>query len=380
MCCRCRCAIWLQGEAPSGCQTSSISSTLGASATSNSLTFTNPLDRPVEVEVALSSTEEPGTFLLMMPGAAAPPSSQQQDSSSSVSWPGLGPDGQDGDDADAGYSSSGAPDAVSMLGAVAAAALAEEQQQQPKQPAVQQLVRVTVQPGAVLQLPVAFAPRVLRQAAAQLSVTLLPDAAPPVAAAAAPAEEPAARSLLTATAGGPSGAAALAAPACDLVWRYELTGVARADAPGVKFAVKSVAKQQVEQLLEVPLPGLDVEQAAAAAAGGTAPAAAAGLSGGVGGFRCTLQLPEEHRAALAAAVTLEQLDAVPVPSTSAASMTGSSAAVACACVLRYKLCFAPQKALNAVAKLVVECGQGGACWMYDVSLTVSMVLVMVMEM
>jgi hypothetical protein len=103
------------------------------------------------------------------------------------------------------------------------------------------------------------------------------------------------------------------------------------------------------------------------------------VCGSLGGFKYTLLLPEEHQAALASAVTLEALDAVPMPSTTAAaagkgsssSSSSSSAAVAAAPVLRYLLRFAPQKALSVVAQLQVECGEGGACWLYDVNMTVS---------
>lgn len=375
----------LQGEAPTGSQTSSISATLGAVATSSSMAFTNPFDRPVEVEVSLSSVEAPGTFKLLLPGAAAPADADADERD--AAWAGLDADAEDADSSSAGGLLA---DAAGLLGAVAAAAVAEDQAKQPKQPRVQQAAHVTVAPGAVLELPVSFAPQVLRQAAAQLSVAVLPD--PQAAAAAAreaEAREPE-RRLIAWGKDGPKTAPPVPPPTVNpLVWRYDVTGVARADAPGVKFAVSCVAKQKAELVIEVPLPGLDVEQAAAAAAAAAAGApagAAAGTSGALGGFRYSLLLPEEQHAALAAAVTLEPLDAVPAPSpsaslrssscsSSAAAPTGpagASDAVAAAPVLRYLLRFAPLKALQAVAQLQVECGDGGACWMYDVTFAVSL--------
>lgn len=324
-------------------------------------------------------------------GAAAPVDVKGKD----VAWAGLEDESEDSPNAS---SSGGIPgDAASALSAVAAAVLAEEKQKQPPQPVVQQTVRLTVAPGATLELPVSFSPQVLRQATAQVSVAILPEPMQPATSAIEETEEQEApRPRLGALSRwGPSSAAAPTAAAAaavnPLVWKYDITGVARADAPGVKFAVKCVAKQKAEQVLQVPLPGLDVEQAAAAAAAAKAQAAdaaaAPGISGSLGGFRYSLLLPEEHRAALAAAVSLEPLDAVPVPATSAtskpssgsgsapaavdAASSSSSAAVAGASVLRYLLRFAPQKALNAVAQLQVECGEGGACWLYDVNLSVS---------
>lgn len=374
----------LQGEAPTGSQTSSITATLGAAATSSSMAFTNPFDRPVEVEVSLSSVEAPGTFTLLLPGAAAPAGAAADEPD--AAWAGLDADADDADSSSAGGLLA---DAAGLLGAVAAAAVAEDQAKQPKQPRVQQVAHVTVAPGAVLEMPVSFAPQVLRQATAQLSVAVQPD--PQVAAAAAreaEAREPE-RRLIAWGKDGPKSAPPVPPPAVNpLEWWYDVTGVARADAPGVKFAVSCVAKQKAELVIEVPLPGLDVEQAAAAAAAaaeavGAPAAAAAGTSGALGGFRYSLLLPEDQRAALAAAVTLEPLDAVPAPSpsgslrssscSSAAAPTGpagASDAVAAAPVLRYLLRFAPLKALKAVAQLQVECGDGGACWMYDVTFAV----------
>lgn len=63
------CCLPLQGEAPTGAQSSSVSSILGTASTTQSLAFTNPFDKPVEVEVALSTVEERGTFKLLLPGA-----------------------------------------------------------------------------------------------------------------------------------------------------------------------------------------------------------------------------------------------------------------------------------------------------------------------
>jgi hypothetical protein len=369
----------LQGEAPTGSQASSISSVLGTASTSSSMAFTNPFDRPVEVKVSLSSAESPGTFKLLLPGAAAP-AGQEKD----VAWAGL-----DGDDEDADCTTEAGlfSDAVGALSAVAAAAVAEERAKLPKQPQVQQVARVTVEPGGVLKLPVSFAPQVLRQAAAQLTAAVLPESKP---AAAENAEEREPERRLISWGKEVPKSAVVPPPAFNpLVWRYDLTGIARADAPGVKFAVNCVAKQKTELVLEVPLPGLDVEQAAAAAAAAAAAecaaAAVAGVSGAYRGFRYSLLLPDEHKAALTAAVTLEPLDAVPAPSPSAsvrgsscgsgaaapAAAASSTSAVADASVLRYLLRFAPRKALSAVAQLQVECGEGGACWMYDVNLTVS---------
>lgn len=375
----------IQGEAPTESHTSSISSILGSASSSGGLSFTNPFNRPVEVEVSLSSVEAPGTFKLLLPGAAAPPGADAEEKD--VAWTGLD---ADHDDADGGGLLA---DAASMLGQVAAAVIAEDQTKQPKQPTVQQVARVAVAAGAKLELPVSFAPKVLRQAAAQLAVAVLPE--PKSAAAEAePEREPERRLISWGRDGRKSAAAAAVAavpgPPNPLTWRYNVTGIARADAPGVKFAVKCIAKQKAELVLEVPLPGLDVEQAAAAAAAAAAEGAASpapGISGALGGFRFSLLLPEEHWAALAAAVTLEPLDSVPAPSpsaslrssscSSAAAPVGtdaSSGAVAAASVLRYLLRFAPQKALNAVAQLQIECGEGGACWMYDVNLSVSVVV------
>jgi hypothetical protein len=313
-------------------------------------------------------------------GVAAPLDVKGKD----VAWAGLEDESEDSPNAS---SSGGIPgDAASALSAVAAAVLVEEKQKQPPQPVVQQTVRLTVAPGATLELPVSFSPQVLRQATAQVSVAILPELMQPATSVSEEtAEQEAPRPRLGALSRwGPSSAAAALAPAAavnPLVWKYDITGVARADAPGVKFAVKCVAKQKAEQVLQVPLPGLDVEQAAAAAAAAKAQAGSAaatpGVSGSLGGFRYSLLLPEEHRAALVAAVSLEALDAVPVPAASPTVKPGSgssSAAVAGASVLRYLLHFAPQKALNAVAQLQVECGEGGACWLYDVTLSVSLQL------
>jgi hypothetical protein len=151
-----------------------------------------------------------------------------------------------------------------------------------------------------------------------------------------------------------------------LVWRYEVRGLAHADARGVKFAVKCKAKQSVEEVLPLPLPGLDPSVVAAAAA---APAATDGTSQqqhqqqalGPVHFSHELVVPEEHKAALAAALRVEQLDQSPV-----VGLPGSEAAP----VLRLRLHFAPQKAVAAVVQLAVNCSTG-ARWVYDVNLQVS---------
>jgi hypothetical protein len=324
------------------------------------MAFTNPFDRQVEVEVTLSSVETPGTFKLLLPGAAAPPG-QEND----VAWAGL-----DGIDKGADCTAGGGlfSDAVGALSAVAAAAVAEERAKQPHQLQVQQVTRVTVEPKGVLELPVSFAPQVLRQAAAQLTVAVLP-VPKPTADEDAEEREPE-RRLISWGKEVPKLTCAPPPAFNPLVWRYAITGIARADAPGVKFAVKCVAKQKAELVLEVPLPGLDVEQAAAAAAAAAdgAAAAAAGISGAYGGFRYSLLLPDEHRAALAVAVTLVPLDAVPAPSQSAsvrgsscssgaaapaavASCSSNASTVADASVLRYLLRFAPRKVGGALALL-----------------------------
>jgi hypothetical protein len=207
-----------------------------------------------------------------------------------------------------------------------------------RQPTPQQCCQLAVEPQQELTLPVSFRPKLLHEACAQLIVTII---------------------RLDGS-----------ASAEPMVSRYEVRGIARCEAPGVQFAAKCVAKGPgAEVVLKVPLPGLDVGQAEAAEASVAAvpPAPLESVqqmvaSGATGGFSYGLLVPAEHRAALASALTLRPLDAAPV-------MSGSG--LAAPPMLLFQLGFAPQKALSAVVQLVVKCGAGGTCWMYDAALTVS---------
>ncbi|KAF8055917.1 CFAP47 [Scenedesmus sp. PABB004] len=183
---------------------------------------------------------------------------------------------------------------------------------------VQQLAEVDVPPRGELALPVTFRPSVLREAGATLELELV---APPVPAPAPP------------------------------VWRFAVRGLAHADARGVSFRLKCRAKQRAEEVLVVPLPGLDP---AAPARGVT--------------FTGALVLPDEHRPALAGALALEQLDALPQPQDAGArGAAEGSAPPPPPPALRFRMAFAPLRAVSAVAQLSVS-ASSGARWLYDLHL------------
>jgi len=84
---------------------------------------------------------------------------------------------------------------------------------------------------------------------------------------------------------------------------------------------------------------------------------------------------EQNTAALAAAVTVEQLDQLPVNSNAGAAGRSVNAGDAPASagaspVLRFKLRFAPQKAMSSLLQLAVTCSSGSR-WVYDLQLVVS---------
>jgi hypothetical protein len=382
----------MQGEMPSDCESASINAALATAATSSKLCWLNPFATPARVRVQLHSMEQAGTFNLQLPGAEAMQQQQQQPaaaagadrrglqrSSTSSSSDATGHHGTDSMQADEQQAMTAADldhleeddydqlerqpaqdaaQAVDPLAGLLAAATGtapswankgssssssnephsraaagsrhhHQQQQQPQQQQVvlQQVAEVTVAPNSQLQLPVSFCPQLLKEAAAEISVALVSPAVP--------LPEP-------------------------LVWRYEVRGLAHADARGVKFAVKCRAKQSVEEVLALPLPGLDPAVAAAAAATsqqqqqGPMPPSAVN-------FSHELIIPDEHMAALAAALTVKQVDQMPV-----VGVPGAEAAH----LLRLRLGFAPQKAVAAVVQLAVSCSTG-ARWVYDVHLAVS---------
>jgi hypothetical protein len=392
----CRLCLWpmasqssllvLQGEMPSDCESASINAALATAATSNKLCWLNPFATPARVRVQLHSREQAGTFSLKLPGAETMQQQQPktaaagadvrglQCSSTSSSSGATGHQNTDSLHADErqdpitpsdqwsedGYdqlerqsAEDAAPAGDSLAGLLAAvtgtapswankgsssnephsrpAASSRQQQQQHQQPhqqvVLQQSAEVTVAPNSQLQLPVSFCPQLLKEAAAEISVSLVSPAVP--------SPEP-------------------------LVWRYEVRGLAHADARGVKFAVKCKAKQSVEEVLTLPLPGLDPAIAAAASAAATSQQQQQQGPSSVK-FSHELVIPDQHQAALAAALSVEQLDQLPV-----LGLPGAEAAP----VLRLRLHFAPQKAVAAVVPLAVSCSTG-ARWVYDVNLAVS---------
>jgi hypothetical protein len=81
-------------------------------------------------------------------------------------------------------------------------------------------------------------------------------------------------------------------------------------------------------------------------------------------FSTELLLPPEHHAALAGALSVQQLDALPVNGVPAAPDARADP------VLRLRLAFAPQKAISAAtAQLAVAC-TSGARWLYPLHLSV----------
>lgn len=373
---------------PNDCESASINAALATTATSSALGWLNPFAAPARVCVQLHSSEQPGTFSLQLKGAEAVQQQQQAAAtaekrglrrSSTSSRSGAAGSLQDGEGKEVGEDAvldadddsnddyghlerqlpgdADAPEQsddplASLLAAAtgpapswadksssegqAAGSRRQQQRQQRRHPqeqqqqvVLQQVAELTVAPNSQLQLPVSFCPQLLREAAAQISVSLVsPDV---------PSPQP-------------------------LVWRYKVRGLAHADARGVKFAVKCKAKQSVEEVLTLPLPGLDPAVAAAAAA-------AAGTSQQQQGpstvkFSHELIIPEEHKAALAAAVRVDQVDASPV-----LGLPGAEAAP----VMRLRLHFAPHKAVAATVQLAVSCSTG-ARWVHDVHLQVSAAL------
>jgi hypothetical protein len=379
----------MQGELPSDRESASINAALATAATSNKLCWLNPFATPARVCVQLHSSEQAGTFNLQLPGAEIVQQPQQpaaaaaagadrrglQRSSTSSRSDATGHQRTDPIQADEQQATSGAAadnlegedydqlerqpaaDAAQaddplagLLAAAtgtapswankgsssnepqprAAAGGRQHQQQQPQQQVVlQQVAEVTVAPNSQLQLPVSFCPQLLKEAAADISVSLVSPAVP--------SPEP-------------------------LVWRYEVRGLAHADARGVKFAVKCRAKQSVEEVLALPLPGLDPAVAAAANAAATSQQQQQGPIGlaSLVKFSHELIIPDDHKAALAAALTVEQVDQLPVVGVPSAE----------APMLRLRLHFAPQKAVAAVVQLAVS-SSTGARWVYDVNLAVS---------
>ncbi|KAF6261116.1 hypothetical protein COO60DRAFT_1637017 [Scenedesmus sp. NREL 46B-D3] len=324
-----------KGEVPGDCESASISAALATAATSSKLSWLNPFATPARVRVQLLSREPAGTFSLQLPGAAAV---QQQHPAAAVAdvrglrrssasgcsrtaahqdvnmlqddeqcelegaepdtlaegvdrlnrQPAESPDVQGGDAlagllaaatgtapswADKGGSSGDVPRTQGAAGS-------RQQQRQPPQQQVslQQVAEVTVAPNTQLQLPVSFCPQLLQESAAQISVSLV---SPGV-----PSPEP-------------------------LVWRYKVQGLAHADARGVKFTVKCKAKQSVEEVLALPLPGVDPAATARSGANAAATSQQQQVSGSVK-FSSELIIPEQHKAALAAALTVEQVDQLPV--------------------------------------------------------------------
>jgi hypothetical protein len=374
---------------PSDCESASINAALATTATSTALGWVNPFAAPARVGVLLHSSEQPGTFSLQLKGAEAvqqQPAAAVADkrglrrsgtsSRSASSLQGRGEqevdnvalDAEDDDDDDdhlerhlQGVADASAQDDDPLAGLLAAAtgtapswadkhssngpqirhtagSKHHKHQQQPQEQqqlvVLQQVAEVTVPPNSQLQLHVSFCPQLLREAAAEIHVSLV---SPAVL-----SPEP-------------------------LLWRYEVRGLAHADARGVKFAVKCKAKQSVDEVLPLPLPGLDPAVAAAAAA------AAVGNSQqqhqqqqqqqmpSTVKFSHELIIPEDHKAALAAALHVEQVDQLPV-----VGLPGAEAGP----VLRLRLHFAPQKAVAATVQLAVKCSTG-ARWVYDVNLLVS---------
>jgi hypothetical protein len=381
----------MQGVMPSDFESASINAALATAATSNKLCWLNPFATPARVRVQLHSSEQAGTFNLQLPGAEAMQQQQQQPAAAAAAGADrrglqrsstssrsdasghhstgsmqadeqqavaaadldhleeddydqlerqLAQDAAQADDPLAGLLAAATGTAPSWANKdsssssephlrAAAGSRHHQQQQQPQQQQVvlQQVAEVTVAPNSELQLPVSFCPQLLKEAAAEISVALVSPAVP--------SPEP-------------------------LVWRYEVRGLAHADAHGVKFAVKCRAKQSVEEVLALPLPGLDPAVAAAAAA--TSQQQQQGpMSPSAVKFRYELIIPDEHKAALAAALTVEQVDRLPV-----VGVPGAEAAP----LLRLRLHFAPQKAVAAVVQLAVSCSTG-ARWVYDVHLAVS---------
>ena len=139
------------------------------------LAWTNPLQAPASVRVALECAgEAPGVFSLGPPAGAGSSSSGGSGSASAA-----------GRQRRSSREAPAAPAAGGGGGGGGAALLA------------------TVPPGGKLQLPVSFCPRLLREAEACLTVELLEPSVP--------------------------------APA-PLVWRFPLRGLAQADTRGVAFA------------------------------------------------------------------------------------------------------------------------------------------------
>lgn len=387
---------FLQGEMPSGSESTSINSALSTATASNTLSWVNPFNQPARVKVQLSSWELPGTYNLQLPGVQAVAQTQTIHLQRQHGMLGRKSKGAEStDDRDHGpsaritaESSSGsaeqatAQDAMAQqrgrldslesnesdadhlerasisaapppgwqeamggfLGDILNRTKPPDPPQQPDQPPQQppprppvipqQVAEVVVQPNAALQLPVSFCPTVLHESDAELSVTLV---SPEI-----PAPQP-------------------------LTWQYQVRGLAYMDTQGVKFEVKCKAKHSCDEVLAVPLPGLDSAAIAAIAGASKQDAASHGVT-----FTHELIVPQQHKAALASALTIERLNPLPLLGAAAAAAMGPSgaAAAADAPVMRYKLCFAPQKAIVAGVQLAVICSTG-ARWVYDVNLTVS---------
>eukprot|EP00775_Hariotina_reticulata_P012144 gene12144-12282_t len=250
-----------QGELPSGLETVSINAAVGASCTSEQLCWINPFSSTATVKVALSSNQPPGTFNLLLPGTQKAPSNQQYAANSAGS---SGPtavaqdsgsfagdvDGEqylervESDPRLRSTRGVGRAQGQERIGGEAANALmamveafgsrrshgsgADDDQcnargntcgaNRPEAAPVvlQQVAEVSVAAHGRLLLPVAFAPLVLREAAAQLTVALV---------------EPAVQCR------------------APIRWQYQVKGLAHSDPHGVRFAVKCQAKQTAEEVL-----------------------------------------------------------------------------------------------------------------------------------
>lgn len=371
--------LWLlQGEMPSGCESTSINSALSMATTSSKLSWVNPFDTVATVKVQLSSSETAGTFSLLLPGVQQVAQQQQvhlqrqqgivgRKSMRASSGAGAASDGNSSGGEDEQSQVSEQPAASEGLESETSAedddrlerappaglqeamgglfgsvlnktksiegpsrASAHHKHHQHHQPQVepQQVAEVLVQPNAAFQLPVSFCPAVLRESGAELSVSLVSPESP------APEQ---------------------------LTWQYQVRGLAYMDAKGVKFGVKCKAKHSTEEVLAVPLPGLDPAVVAAiASAAGQGDKPSADVS-----FSHELIMGDDDRAALTKAVSVQQLDQLPVYGSSAGAAAADTPPM-----LRFRLGFAPHKAITATVQLAVTCSSG-ARWVYDIHLVVS---------
>lgn len=127
-----------------------------------------------------------------------------------------------------------------------------------------------------------------------------------------------------------------AAVADKLTWHYPVIGSADATSRSGTFKVACQSRTQVEQMLDVVLPGLSHVSRQDE-------------------FTHEVVVPEEHRIAVGSALTL-----MPIETTITAPTQP----------LRYLVTFAPQRPLNATILLVVKKRSGGR-WLFDVQLAAS---------